>query len=954
MYEHIVSVLITFLLIAGMIAGLILGVFWFYRKKLRDQKNYERGLKMVPVMIHLPPASEDVDGGSRDARDVVDEVVSQAQTMYNIIVSTTTRGFKSRIYGQRHISFEIVAHEGLVHYYVVVPTVILENIKQAVVAAYPTARLEEVEELNLFSKVGKVGGTIGGEFSLTKPYEFPIATYKETKRDAMGAILNAMAMAKQGDGMGVQILMRPAKSGWRTKLDKRVKNIREGKQGAATGGLTGPDLSYFGQMFEALWRPPNFKEDEKDKTPISGADQAKAEAMEEKAKYSGYETLIRVVASSSNADRSQTLLAGLVSAFALFTSPTQNSLRFRPANNMEDFITSYIMRFFPQEINSNILNTVELASIFHLPDQTSLPSTQVERQQFKEVDGPSKPMESGLLIGYNTYRGRKKTIRITDNDRRRHIYVMGSTGMGKSVFLENLAYQDIVGGRGFCFIDPHGDSAEKLLTLIPKERLNDVIYFDPADMDNPIGLNLFEIDPNDPDPERTKDYIVAETMNMLYSLYDPNRQGIVGPRMANIVRYAALLLMSAPGGGTFMDIPKILVDPDFAKSKIPYLTNQRAIDFWTKEWPNAQKSNDAGDLTSWVVSKWADFENTMMTNILGQAKSSLNLREVMDKQKILLVNLSKGKLGEAPAKLLGMVFVMKFQAAAMSRANIPESERKDFCLFADEFQNFATDSFESILSEARKYRLNLVIAHQFMGQLIDKIRGAVKGNVGAYIIGRVGTDDVEDIVKMFQPVFSTEDLLYMPNYVAAVKMLVDGAPAAPFSMNLPLPMGQPNKKLGEALRKLSAAKYGKPRAQVEAEIKKRQGEGVKKTATQTVSSVNGKPAKPQKSFLDDWLSKRTSSSKPAKQPSTNMQAVSKIGSTPRPNFDQQSNITSPTSQIAQNTNLIQPQPIAPLVQPKAEPSQSSANLATQTPTQPEYRSIQPASSDGDITVDLRH
>ena len=839
-----------------LVAIVVVVIYTTLRKKARAQKNYERALKMVQIMIHLPPSSEDKEVGSRDIRDVTDETVSQAQTMYNIIASTATKGFHSRIYGQRHMGFEIVASDGLVHYYAIVPYVLLDNVKQAIMAAYPTARLEEVEEINLFSQTGSISGTLGGEFTLAKSYVYPIATYKETKRDAMGAILNALTMAKRGDGLGIQILLRPAREGWTKKIEDQARGIREGKKQSSSG----VDFGYFAQILEALWKPPTMSEKEQGIKQLSGTDQSKVEAMEEKARHAGYEVLIRLVASSSNAARSQALLTGLQSAFSLFNLPTGNSLIFKPTNNIEDFVTSYIMRFFPAERTSDILNTVELASIFHLPNQTNIPSSQVERQTFKEVDGPTQPMNEGLLLGYNVFRGTKKPIRLSTDDRRRHVYVMGSTGMGKSVFLENLALQDMLAGKGFCFVDPHGDSAEKLLGMVPRERIQDVIYFNPSDMEHPIGMNLFEVGPDDPDPARTKDRIISETINMFYSLYDPNRQGIVGPRMANIVRYAALLAMADPNGGTFMDIPKLLNDPDFAKPKIQFLTNQRAIDFWTKEWPNSQRSNDAGEVTSWVVSKWADFENTMMTNILGQVHSSLNIREIMDNNKILLVNLSKGRLSEMSAKLLGMVFVMKFQEAAMSRANIPESQRKDFCLYVDEFQNFATDSFESILSEARKYRLNLIVANQFVGQLIEKVREAVNGNVGTYIVGRVGSEDVETMVKTFQPVFQAEDLLYMPNYTAAVKMLIDGRPTAPFSMQLPPPMGHSDPELAKAIAKLSASKYGRPRAEVEAEINKRLA-SVKPTPTRRIADpvITAKPKSPSGTgdqFLDNWLIKR--------------------------------------------------------------------------------------------------
>ena len=975
----IVISLISVLVVIAVLATIVVIAYTAFRKKAREQKNYERALKMVQIMIHLPPSSDDKEVGSRDIRDITDETVSQAQTMYNVIASTATKGFHSRLYGQRHITFEIVANDGLIHYYTAVPYVLLDNVKQAIMAAYPTARLEEVEEVNLFSRAGKISGTLGGELTLTKPYTFPIATYKDTKRDAMGAILNALSMAQRGDGVGVQILLRPARDGWTRKIEDRVQDIRDGKKGASSG-RRGPDWGYFAQILEALWKPPTASDRENEIKQLSGTDQTRVEAMEEKARHAGYEVMIRLIASTPSAGRSQALLTSLQSAFSLFNSPTGNGFKFTPTNNIEDFVTSYIMRFFPAERSSDILNTVELASIFHLPNQTNIPSSQVERQTFKEVDGPTQQMTEGLLLGYNVFRGVKKPIRLSTDDRRRHVYVMGSTGMGKSVFLERLALQDMMEGRGFAFIDPHGDTVEKLLQIVPKERVNDIIYFNPADMEHPIGMNLFEIDPNDPDPDRTKDYIVSETINMFYSLYDPNRQGIVGPRMANIVRYAALLTMADPGGGTFMDIPKLLNDPDFAKPKIKYLTNQRAIDFWTKEWPNSQRSNDAGEVTSWVVSKWADFENTMMNNILGQTHSTLNLREIMDNRKILLVNLSKGKLGEMSSKLLGMVFVMKFQAAAMSRTNIPENQRQDFCLFVDEFQNFATDSFESILSEARKYRLNLIVANQFMGQLIDKIRGAVHGNVGTYVIGRVGTDDVEDIVKMFQPVFQAEDLLFMPNYTAAVKMLINGSPTSPFSMQLPPLMAEPNPELGKALEKLSASKYGRPRAEVEAEIQRRWAT-VKPTPTRKPANpvVTAKPTSAgggqpgggasSNSFIDNWLAKRQNlasggqapsangkpadnkampapslgnvSQQPSRTPALHPAVVTSTQSEqlpPLPPLDQLGDIGLPPQQQSTIAQPVNPQPAQPVIAPVnngTEWSRQTVNQGTQAAMYPQ-------------------
>lgn len=856
---------ITVFLIAIAVISAACVAFFMYRKTLREAKNYERGLKMVPILIHLPPASDDLDSGSRDKRDVTEEALSQASVMYNIIASTATKGFKSKIYGQRHISFEIVAQDGLVRYYAVVPTVLIESVRQALAAAYPSSRLEEVAEHNVFSKVGKMSGTIGGEFTLKKSFTRPIATYTESKQDASRSLLNALSAATKEDGIGIQILLRPARESWTTVSNNHVEKIKKDR---ATGKKTHGSAVGFSakDLGEALWKPPNSKEDSVKPehgvdTQLTALEQKEIEAIEEKTRYPGFETLIRVVVSSNTAPRSQALLKNVVSAFALFDSPSNNGFRFSLSKNIDELVSAYIFRFFPQAITSNILNSIELASVFHLPDKESIPTSQVQRQMSKQVDGPTQIMDDGLLLGYNEFRGVKKPIRLADKDRRRHIHIIGQTGVGKSVFQENLAYQDMMDGRGFAFVDPHGDSVEALLSKVPKERVEDVIYFNPSDMDNPIGLNMFEFDHPD-----QKDFLVQEAISMLYGLYDPGHTGIVGPRLEHIFRNCALLLMSDPKGGTFIDIPKLLIDPDFMKSKLKYVTDQQVLDFWTKEFPASQRSSEAGEVISWVVSKFGPFiSNDAMRNIIGQTKSGFNIADVMNNRKILLVNLSKGKMGDLNSKLLGIIFVMKFQAAAMARANIPEDQRQDFTLYVDEFQNFATDSFETILSEARKYRLSLVLGNQFMTQLKEELREAIIGNVGTTVTGRIGITDAEIMVKRYTPVFDAEDLTKLPNHESVVVAQIQGVPSAPFSMSWIAPMGKANQQLSDALKRLSAAKYGQPRAKVEQEIFNRLA--VKKAAPQktgaSLSTGSGAPvsAKPApggsgSSFLDEWLAKR--------------------------------------------------------------------------------------------------
>lgn len=850
-----IGTIVGIVVIAGFVGGIIYIAYLQYRKILREAKNYERGLKMVPLLIHLPPSSDDIELGARDNREVSEEAISQAQVMYNIIASTATKGFKSRIYGQRHLAFEIIANKGLIHYYMVCPVALLDVVKQAVLAAYPTARLEECEEHNIFSQAGRLSGVIGGELTLKKEYSYPIMTYQETKRDAMQAILNALSSLTRDDGAGIQILLRPANEKWVKSSNARSAKIRKEK-GTKTGLLSMKDVA------EALWKPPENKDVKPEDKQLSTLEQSTVDAIEDKTRHPGYEVLVRVIASSNTAARSQAALKNIVAAFSLFDSPTKNGFKFSVAKNIEQFVTSFIFRFFPQDINQNIMNSVELATIFHFPDQRNTPTSQLQRQASKQVDGPNEMMDKGLLLGYNLFRGIKKEIRLGDIDRRRHVYIIGQTGTGKSGLLENLALQDMLDGKGFAFLDPHGDSAERLLSMVPRERVEDVIYFAPGDMTaTPIGMNLFEFETSD-----QKDFLIQEAIAMLYRLYDPGHTGIIGPRYEHWFRNAALTIMADPAGASFIDIPQVFNDNDYAKSKLKYVTDQSVLDFWNKEM--AQTSDyHKSEVLGWFVSKFGAFlSNEMMRNIIGQTKSGFNLRDIMDNKKILLINISK--MGELNAQLMGMIFVMKFQAAAMGRADIPEDQRVDFTLYADEFQNFATESFEIILSQARKYRLSLVLANQFMTQLTDKIREAIIGNVGTVVSGRIGTTDAEMMAKKFAPTFDAEDLTKLPNFEAVASVMINNVPSSPFSMSLIPPLGQPNAELSQALKRLSAAKYGRPRQQVEQEIfaRLRSGEIEKTERRQatvdrmrqsnpsTIGAQGANPGTP--SFLDEWLAKR--------------------------------------------------------------------------------------------------
>ena len=793
---------------------LIAIIFGSKISKLRKAKKYERGLKMVPLLIHLPPTTDDIDTGSRDERDIDNEAISKAQVMYSILSSTITKGIKSKIYGQRHFSFEIIAADGLIRYYAIVPSVLTEIVKQSIQSAYPTARIEEKREENIFKGGGGIEAVAGAELSLNKESYLPIATYEDTRRDANRAILNALSNIGKNEGAAVQILFRPAQKNWSSKAKEYISNLQKGKKSKGIGGNIG---SFALDLIKAPWEVPEEHEKKPEDNNISTQKQDEIQAVSNKLKYPAYETLVRIIASSANGPRSEAIVGGVASAFAQFNSPMLNGFKINTLKDHKKLAVDYTFRFFPLKITSNVLNSVELASVFHLPEQNAIPSSSVERQLVKQVDGPAKLASEGLFLGTNEYRGNQKPIYLQEKDRRRHMYVIGQTGMGKSVFLENLAFQDMCDGRGFAFIDPHGDAVEALLKRVPQERIDDIIYFDPADIEHPVGMNMFEFTTED-----QKDFIVQEGISMLQSLFDPQNQGFFGPRGQHMFRNAALLLMSDPAGATFIDIPQCFTDPEFVKSKLKYVTDKAVYDYWTKEFPASQKSNDAGEVITWFASKWGPFiANTIMRNTLGQVKSGFNIREIMDNKKIFLVNLSKGRLGDINANLLGMIFVMKFQQAAMSRQDIPEDQRQDFCLYVDEFQNFATDSFESILSEARKYRLNLIVANQFMTQLTEKIREALLGNVGTIVCGRIGVTDAELMVKAFSPTFTAEDLTKTPNFAAVTKVMMFDMPSAPFTINLPPPMGDPDDELMKSLKAYSATKFAKTRAEVEKEIQDR-------------------------------------------------------------------------------------------------------------------------------------
>jgi len=468
-----------------------------------------------------------------------------------------------------------------------------------------------------------------------------------------------------------------------------------------------------------------------------------------------------------------------------------------------------------------VLNSEEMASLFHFPS----PWTEAPNIQWllaKKAAPPINMPKEGVTLGKSTYRGTEMMVKIKREDRRRHVYVIGKSGVGKSVLLANMVKQDIQNGEGVAVVDPHGDLIEEILTGIPKERLDDVIIFDPSDADRPIGLNMLEAK-----DESQKDFAVQEMIAIFYKLFPPE---MIGPMFEHNMRNVMLTLMSdLENPGTIAEIPRMFSDNEFQKSWVAKVKDPVVRSFWEKEMAKTSDFHKS-EMLGYLISKVGRFvENEMIRNIIGQSRSGFDFREIMDKKKILLVNLAKGKTGEVNSELLGLIIVSKLQMAAMSRAELPEAERHDFYLYIDEFQNFITDSIATILSEARKYRLCLTIAHQYVGQLVKnndtKIRDAVFGNAGTMISFRIGVDDVETIAKEFAPTVNEYDLLNVEKYTAYIKLLIDNAASKAFNMQTLAPQ-KGDAELAQALKQLARLKYGRDKSIVEAEISERTQLGV--------------------------------------------------------------------------------------------------------------------------------
>jgi len=790
---------------------IILAFVFVLKSETNEKKSIFGGLDMVLFLVTMPKNSDKKEGDQ--AKEEKNLISQMEQVFSNFLYLKKPKLFQQ----QPCIAFEIASQIGGsdISFYVSVPQYLESVFEKYVQGVYTNALIEKIpQDYTIFEPQG---GTAGAYLKLSESSLFPISTYQILEKDPLALITNNLSKITANEGGAVQVIIKPTSLDLRKKGEKALKAIREGKSiREAVRIASQSEISETLSDFSKSSKTSKDKEKEHyDKNKQQGIDQKGYDAIQSKIQKQVFEVNVRVLASAEKESRADEILQHLLSAFSQFSMSAINSLEPKQVYKKElrKLIYDFSFRNFDQK-QSNILNLEELASVYHFP--THFIETPYIKSTKSTVSAPPSdlPKTGSSLIGKVLFRGDEKKVYFANReDRRRHFYIIGQTGTGKTSLMRDMIRQDIENGEGVAVIDPHGDLIEDTLANIPKERIDDVVLFEPFDLERPCGLNMLEYDT----PEQ-KDFAVQEMIAIFMKLFPPE---IIGPMFEHYMRNAMLALMADKNNpGTLVEVPKMFTDPNFLQERMKNVADPIVRNFWLKEW-GATTGSTRSDMLGYVVSKLGRFiENEMMRNIMGQSHSGFDLSKIMDEKKIFLANLSKGLTGEVNSSLLGLILVSKMQMAAMKRARISEKERTDFYLYIDEFQNFTTDSIATILSEARKYKLNLIMAHQYMPQLKQEIRDAVLGNVGTMGSFRIGAEDAENLEKQFLPTFSKYDLVNLDNLNFVLKMMIDGKISTPFRVQL-MPFHNGNPEIIQPIKKISKLKYGKPRAVVEQEIMER-------------------------------------------------------------------------------------------------------------------------------------
>lgn len=778
------SLTVTFAIIAALFLGIGLILFFKY---IFERQSLTRALSIRLLSVKLPQKAHANNGS--DKRDVLAEINNFAQLLGSL-------SGKNSLF-----TLELAVHNAgeEIHFYLAVPRMAVEFVSRQIQGLWPGATVAPADEYTIFDPHGSI---VGGYLAVKKTLALPIRTYEDANLDTFAPILSSFSKLKTvGEGLVLQIIGRPAPKSVKKRLTKAIELLKKGGKMTARG-VTPP--------------PPRKKDADSNERYIPPTvDEESLKLVTRKVSKPLFEVNVRLIASAGAPERTNELFDGLAGAFNQFSAPLHNDLKLVVTKNPRTLAYQYAFREFS---NAQVmtLSADEVASFFHFPTTATSELPRLQWNRGKQVESPANLPKSGTPIGESFYRNESKPVMITDDDRRRHVYLVGQTGTGKSTLMQNMIRADIEKGKGVALIDPHGDLIDEVLAVIPEDRIKDVIVFNPGELSRPLGLNMLE---NNPDRPEEKTFIVNEMQGIFNKLFS---EETMGPMFEQYMRNALLLLMEdRDDPATLIEVPRVFTDVEFRKRKLAKAKNPTVVDFWEKEAAKAGGEASLANMTPYITSKFNNFlANDYVRPIIGQRRSAFNFRKVMDEQKILLVNLAKGRIGDINAGLLGMVIVGKLLMAALSRVDTPQENRKDFNLYIDEFQNFTTDSIATILSEARKYRLNLVIAHQFIAQLTEKIRDSVFGNVGSVIAFRVGADDAETLVKQFEPVFEKNDLLNIDNRQAYVRLLINGATSSPFNIKT-YPPARGSAEIAVHIKENSLATYGRPREEIETDILRR-------------------------------------------------------------------------------------------------------------------------------------
>ncbi|MGI6484549.1 MAG: type IV secretory system conjugative DNA transfer family protein [Candidatus Dojkabacteria bacterium] len=786
---------LTLMLVVIIGAFLFLGlIFLFFRQKPEEEEVYNEVRNPLIMQILVPKENE--------------KASLAAEQMFASIHGIL--GGNKR--GEDVISFEIISTDADgIRFFVVAPQHLCRFIEGQIYAQYPNADIEYVQDYTKEQSDQEVFVT-AGEIEMEKDSIFPIKTFRSFEVDPLAAITGAMSELNKHEKVWLQVIVRPISNTWQEKSKEYITAIKEGKS------LSGPSFAELVSKLakgigDALNTDPNAKPAAKEIVKLLPGQEEELSEIANKMLKVGFEFKIRVITKAEDQFRSEQLLRDVVASFKQFTTAHLNNLVYaEPTSTGKEIYDSYIKRDIGDQ--RDIVNIEELASLYHLPNiSVETPNIAWSRSRKLEppMNLPRSTDDDVTVFGTTDYRDVKVQFGIKRRDRVRHFYLLGKTGTGKSTLFKNMFISDVLAGDGACFVDPHGDTVEELLSYIPPNRVQDVVYFNPTDVDHPVGFNLLELK-----DKSQRDLIADGVVEVFKKQFGDSW----GPRLQYILTNTVATVMEAQGT-TLLAVIRMLTDKNYRKFILKQVNDPILYKFWNEEFAQMAENNRLlAEAVSPIQNKVGRFISSAVTrNIIGQVKSTIDLREIMDNKKILLVNLAQGRLGEETASLLGGMIITRLQATAMERVDIPEEQRTDFYLYVDEFQNFATESFAKILSEARKYKLNLTMTNQYIDQLPITVRQAIFGNVGTLGSFVVSQADASILEKEFAPVVSSDDLVSLDAYAMYIKLCIDGMTSVPFSAKS-LPVRFEKYNLRDEIVLHSREKYGMPREEIEEKIMK--------------------------------------------------------------------------------------------------------------------------------------